>query len=58
MALSAIWEVCYLYEGQVVVTAKDGQYVGFGAGDLVAFLKGLKCTWNVKQAMRKRFNFE
>ncbi len=51
-------EVCYLYEGQVTVTDEDGEEATFGAGDIVTLSKGLKCTWDVKVPVRKRFKFE
>jgi uncharacterized cupin superfamily protein len=50
-------ETCYLYEGQVAVQTADGETVRFGAGDIVVFPKGLKCTWDVAQTVRKRYRF-
>ena len=50
-------EVCYLLKGKVVVKAKDGQEVEFGAGDLVTFPKGLSCNWDIKEPVRKHYNF-
>ncbi len=47
-------EVCYLLEGKVTVSTSDGQ-VDFGAGDLVSFPAGLKCTWQVVEAVRKHY---
>lgn len=32
--------------------------VEFGAGDLVEFPKGMKCTWDVSEAVDKHYNFE
>ncbi len=49
-------ETCYILEGQVTVKA-DGQEVSFGKGDLVIFPKGLKCVWQVKEAVRKHYKF-
>lgn len=51
-------ETCYLYEGQVKVTTTEGEEVNFGAGDIVVFPKGLKCTWDVSKPVRKRFRFD
>jgi len=51
-------ETCLLIEGQVEVTTDDGQEVKFGAGDYVILPKGLNCTWNVKQAVRKHYKFD
>ena len=50
-------ETCYILEGEVEVTAEDGQKVEFKKGDLVQFPKGLNCTWNVKKPVRKYYNF-
>lgn len=50
-------EICYLLKGRVVVKAKD-QEVEFGAGDLVTFPKGLSCSWDVKEPVRKHYSFK
>jgi len=50
-------ETCYLLEGKVTVTTKDGKSVDFGAGDLVVFPKGLSCVWDIKKPVRKHYNF-
>ena len=49
-------ETCYFLTGEVVVSA-GGDEVRMGAGDFVMFPKGLKCTWHVKQAVRKHYQF-
>ena len=51
-------ETAYLFEGRVTVTSEDGEIVTFGAGDIVTFPKGLKCTWDVSVLVRKRFKFD
>jgi uncharacterized cupin superfamily protein len=51
-------EVCYLLEGRVVVKAKQGKEIKFGAGDLVSFPKGLSCTWDIKEPVRQHYNFK
>ena len=51
-------EECYLLEGKVTVTTKDGETVNFGKGDFVTFPKGLSCTWDVKEPVRKHYNFK
>ena len=50
-------ETCYILEGEVEVTAEDGEKIEFTKGDLVQFPKGLKCIWNVKKPVRKYYNF-
>jgi len=51
-------ETCYFLEGEVVVTTVDGQQVKIGRGDLVIFPAGMRCTWNVRQPVRKHYNFD
>ncbi|AMM40493.1 cupin [Candidatus Desulfofervidus auxilii] len=51
-------EVCYLLKGKVVVKTKDGKEVKFGAGDLVTFPKGLSCVWDIKEPVKKHYNFK
>ncbi len=50
-------ETCYILEGKATVKAEDGEEVSFGKDDLVIFPKGLKCTWKVTEAIRKRYKF-
>ena len=51
-------EECYLLEGKVTVETADGKKVNFGKGDFVTFPKGLSCTWDIKEAVRKHYNFK
>jgi uncharacterized cupin superfamily protein len=51
-------EECYLLEGEVVVETEDGSRVEFGKGDFVTFPRGLSCVWDVKQPVRKHYNFK
>ncbi|HLC16998.1 MAG TPA: cupin domain-containing protein [Thermodesulfovibrionia bacterium] len=51
-------EECYLLEGRVVVETQDGKKVEFGKGDFVTFPKGLGCTWDIKESVRKHYNFK
>lgn len=51
-------EECYLLQGQVVVETKDGDKVEFGKGDFVTFPKGLSCVWDIKEPVRKHYNFK
>lgn len=50
-------ETCLLIEGQVEVTAEDGEKVSFGAGNYVVFPKGLKCTWKINSPVKKYYKF-
>jgi uncharacterized cupin superfamily protein len=50
-------EECYLLEGRVVVEKEDGEKVEFGKGDFVTFPEGLSCVWDVKEPVKKHYNF-
>ena len=49
-------ETCLILEGEVSVKT-DTETVSFKTGDMVTFPKGLSCTWEVKQAVKKHYNF-
>jgi len=51
-------EACYLLEGRVVVETDDGKKVEFGKGDFVTFPRGLSCTWDIKEPVKKHYNFK
>ena len=48
----------YVLAGRVKVSTEDGQEVEFGAGDLVTFPRGVKCTWNVIEPIHKVYRLE
>ena len=50
-------EECFLLEGKVTVESKDGTKVEFGKGDFVTFPKGLSCTWDIQEPVKKHYNF-
>lgn len=50
-------EACLILQGQVTVTNEDGEQFDFGAGDYVVFPQGMKCTWNIRQDVRKHYRF-
>jgi uncharacterized cupin superfamily protein len=50
-------EICLLLEGEVTVIPQEGEPVRFGAGDLVTFPAGLRCTWEVHAPVRKHYRF-
>jgi uncharacterized protein len=49
-------ETCLILEGKVQVKTPEGN-VEFGEGDWVVFPVGLKCTWNIKEKVKKHYNF-
>ncbi|MDI6606042.1 MAG: cupin domain-containing protein [Candidatus Omnitrophota bacterium] len=51
-------EQCYFLEGRVTVETKDGKKVEFGKGDFVSFPKGLSCVWEIKEPVKKHYNFK
>ncbi len=51
-------EVCYLLNGKVSVTPEGADPVEFEAGDLVTFPKGMKCVWDIKEGVKKHYNFK
>lgn len=50
-------ETAYVLEGKVKVKTPSGE-VEINKGDLVHFPKGLKCTWNVINRIRKVYTFK
>jgi uncharacterized cupin superfamily protein len=51
-------EICYLLEGQVVVTPEAGEPVEIRKGDLVTFPAGMSCTWKILSPVRKHYYLE
>lgn len=49
-------ETCYILEGKAKVKTPN-QEVEFGKGDMVVFPKGLKCTWEIKEKIKKHYRF-
>lgn len=52
-------ETCLLLEGSVTVADRpdSGESVSFGPGDLVVFPTGLKCVWQITEAVKKHYSF-
>ena len=50
-------EECYILEGRVEVETEDGDRYEFGKGNFVTFPKGLSCTWDIKEPVKKHYNF-
>ena len=48
-------EVCYLLEGEVVVTPDNGAPLEIEAGDLVIFPAGMNCQWDVLKPVQKHY---
>jgi len=50
-------ETCLFLEGEVRVTPEGGKPVEMGKGDLVTFPKGMSCIWEIRQDVKKHYNF-
>lgn len=49
-------ETCYVLEGEAVITPDGGgEAVTIGAGDMVVFMAGLSCRWQVRAPIRKHY---
>ena len=51
-------ETCYIIEGKAIVTPQGGEPVAIESGDLVTFPKGMKCRWQIVEAIEKHYKFE
>lgn len=49
-------EYCLILDGAAEVIANSKEY-HLMKGDFVRFSKGLKCPWNIKQEIRKYYQF-
>ncbi len=49
-------ETCYIIEGRAQITYGD-EMKEIAAGDLVVFPKGLACTWNITEPLKKHYTF-
>jgi uncharacterized cupin superfamily protein len=50
-------EHCYVIEGRAEIRTDEGT-VHIGKGDFVVFPRGLKCTWVVKESLKKHYRFQ
>ncbi len=49
-------EECLIIEGDFMVETEDGNYF-IKPGDFVTFPDGLSCVWDIKNPVRKYYNF-
>ena len=49
-------ETCLILKGKATVKSAAGT-IEFGAGDYVEFPVGLKCTWEIKEKIKKHYKF-
>lgn len=48
-------EVCYILEGEAIVTPSGGVAVTIQRGDLVQFPAGMSCTWQITADIEKHY---
>lgn len=51
-------ETCYILAGKATVTDNEGHSISFKTGDWVEFERGLVCTWQVFETIKKKYFFE
>ncbi|MFH1132965.1 MAG: cupin domain-containing protein [Nanoarchaeota archaeon] len=49
-------ETCLILEGKALVRTDEGEFA-FAAGDFVVFPAGLRCTWVIKERIKKHYRF-
>ncbi len=49
-------EECLFLEGAVTIETPEGK-LNIGKGDFVTFKDGLKCTWDIKEPVKKHYRF-
>ena len=51
-------EICYILEGEAIVTPDGGEPVTIKERDLVNFSAGLSCKWEIKSPIKKHYIIE
>ncbi len=51
-------EICYVLEGEAIVTPNGGKPVTIGQGDLVYFPAGMSCRWEITADIEKHYTFK
>ncbi|NVO01245.1 MAG: cupin domain-containing protein [Bacteroidetes bacterium] len=50
-------EECLFLEGEVIIETTEGDFK-IVAGDFVTFKSGLVCVWDIKEKVKKHYNFK
>lgn len=50
-------EICYILDGEAVITSKSEETITIQRGDLIHFPAGLDCTWQIVEAIEKHYTF-
>ena len=48
-------EMCYILEGEAIITPTDSETVTIQRGDLVQFPAGMSCTWQITEDIEKHY---
>ena len=48
-------EMCYILEGEAIITPTDSEAVTIQRGDLVQFPAGMSCTWQITEDIEKHY---
>jgi uncharacterized cupin superfamily protein len=48
-------EMCYILEGEAIITPINGEPVTIQRGDLIRFPAGMSCTWQITEAIEKHY---
>ena len=51
-------ETCYIVEGTATITPEGKPPIIITEGDMVTFPKGMKCVWNITEAIEKHYKFD
>lgn len=51
-------EICYILEGEAIVTPTGGEPVTIKRGDLVHFPAGMSCVWEIVEDIEKHYTFK
>ncbi len=51
-------EICYILEGEAIVTPDGGAPLTIKRRDLVNFSAGLKCTWEIIKPIKKHYSLD
>lgn len=50
-------ETCYILRGRFRVKPVGGEPRAFSRGDLITFPAGMRCTWEIVEAVEKHYDF-
>ena len=51
-------EMCYILEGEAIITPTNAEPVTIQRGDLVQFPAGMSCTWEIHEPVEKHYRLD